>query len=199
MATRKIYEAVLVLRDSFMSGAVGPTLHEPLSELDVLYFENVYHISLPEEYRLFLMLIGNGSTEMFRLGEMDNGFGYSFWHENDGFVGKLSRPFPYTDAWNDLAGYQECDPEKDQDQHWLSQCDEQQARFFECYQAEINGAIPIAHEGCAIRLWLVVAGTETGNIWYDDRANLNGLKPLQNSDGSRTRFLDWCKGWPNGI
>src|SRR5262245_24909097 len=79
----------------------------PLAEGFVQQFELQHRITLPADYRGFLIQVGNGgagpSYGFFKLGEMDDGFGFKTWQENDGFVGILSRPFPHTERWNDLS------------------------------------------------------------------------------------------------
>lgn len=193
-----LHRDLLTLKASFEAGTVGAGLFLCLDEIDVLAFEKKHSVRLPEDYRKFLTTIGNGGNELFKLGEMDDGFDFRLWEENDGFIGILAKPFQYSEAWNDLSGYPVCDSGKENDEEWLEQYDDQRKVFDRKYFLPLNGAIPIAHLGCAIRLWLVITGPERGNVWYDDRANLEGLKPLLTSDGRRLSFLEWCKGWPNG-
>lgn len=194
----ELHHALLTLRASFESGAVGAGLFPRLEETEVSAFERKHSVRLPPEYRMFLTLVGNGGTNLFKLGEMDDSFDFRPWDENDGFVGVLAEPFQYSESWNDLSGYPEYDPEKEGEEKWLEQYDRQRDIFDQHYFIPLNGALPIAHLGCAIRLWLVVTGPERGHVWYDDRANLEGLKPLRTSDGRRLSFLEWCRGGPNG-
>ncbi len=193
-----VYREVLALRTSFESGSVGASLFPCLDENEVLAFEEKHSVRLPEDYRIFLTAIGNGGTELFKLGEMDDSFDFRPWDENDGFVGALSEPFQYSEAWNDLSAHPIYEAGKESDDEWLKQYDHQRDLFDQTYFLPLNGAIPISHLGCAIRLWLVITGPERGNVWHDDRANGDGLKPLLTSDGCRLSFLEWCKGWPNG-
>lgn len=191
-------QALRSLRAEFQVGSVGAGLFPCISNTDVSAFEKRHSVLLPPEYRYFLTIVGNGGTELFKLGEMDDGWDFRAWEENDGFIGILSEPFQYSEEWNDLTGHPEFEPGKETDEAWLAEYDRKRDLFYDHYWIPINGAIPIAHWGCAIRLWLVVTGPERGNVWHDDRANLQGLKPLKKSDGSRLGFLEWCKGWPNG-
>jgi hypothetical protein len=75
-------------------------LHRPLSEPTVRDFEIRHRITLPSDYRDFLILIGNGGAGpaygLFKLGEMDDGFEHKPWTESDSFVGILSQPFPHS-------------------------------------------------------------------------------------------------------
>jgi hypothetical protein len=59
----------------------------------------------------------------------------------------------------------------------------------------MNGAIPICHAGCALRTWLVITGTQAGHLWYDKRADLDGVKPLTQNDGSPLTFDAWYEQW----
>src|SRR5439155_17317456 len=84
----------------------------PLTEEEVAQFEAKHCISLPSDYRGFLIHVGNGGAgpeEIFRLGEIDDGWGHKTWQENDGFMGILSKPFPHEERWNDLTGRPEYD------------------------------------------------------------------------------------------
>lgn len=149
-------------------------LHPPLLDDDILAFEARHDIRLPDDYRGFLLHVGNGGAGpahgLFKLGEMDEGHATKSWDETDGFVGMLSKPFPHTNAWNDLTGQPEIDDNRANDEAYEDAFAEkmdawEEAQYRHCRQ--VNGAIPICHEGCAIRLWLVVTGPERGHIWRD--------------------------------
>ena len=74
-------------------------------------------------------------------------------------------------------------------------------RVFDAFEARywsvslMNGAFPICHIGCALRLWLVVTGKETGNIWFDSRADFKGVSPLLLRSGARATFTSWYSEW----
>jgi hypothetical protein len=53
------------------------------------------------------------------------------------------------------------------------------------HSSVMNGALPICHKGCALRIWLVVSGGEAGNVWYDGRADYTGIAPVLMRDGRR--------------
>src|SRR5262245_23361595 len=86
----------------------GFALHPPLTEAAVRKFESKHRIRLPEDYRGFLIELGNGGAGpfwgVFKLGEMDDCHAFKKWREGDLMVGVLSQPFPHTAAWNDLTG-----------------------------------------------------------------------------------------------
>jgi hypothetical protein len=130
---------------------------------------------------------------------MDDGFGHKPWAENGGFVGVLSRPFPHTGPWNDLSAesvYDESrsgDPAYEEEYEWLHDAWEDQVYWS---AANVNGAVPICHLGCAMRQWLVVTGPEAGKVWDDDRTDHGGLTPLRRPGGERVTFLHGiAPGW----
>lgn len=170
-------------------------LYPPLAESQVIAFEYEHGIDLPAEYRAFILGSGNGGDSFFRLGEVDDGWGFSRWKGGDGFVGILAKPFPYIEPWNDLAGYVESTPDESEDEQ--RKYEQMRETFDERYYQAIDGALPLAHLGCAIRLWLVVTGTERGYVWYDDRANLAGMRPLLSREGNRLGFLSWYRSEAN--
>jgi hypothetical protein len=173
----------------------GFKLHSPVTESTVSNFEKKYGIRLPVDYRQFLIEVGNGGAGpyygVFKLGEMDDNHKFAKWKENDGFVGKLTLPFPHTKAWNDLTGK----PDDDYDD--LEEYDQRWNEFERKYwnSENINGAIPVCHLGCALRQWLVITGKEAGHIWCDDRADLKGLYPLTARGKRRVTFYQWYRGW----
>ncbi|MCE5229024.1 SMI1/KNR4 family protein [bacterium] len=169
-------------------------LHPPVPEYEIAGFVQDHHIELPQEYRNFLMRCGRGGAGpyygLFDFHMMDNGFGHVKWNEGGDFVGTLSRPFPFTEPWNDLSKHPADELlERDCDEY-----DRQMQVFDQCYWAPIDGAIPICHLGCALRHWLVVTGPEAGHVWADHRAEEGGLFPVTNS-GERVTFLGWYRAW----
>lgn len=179
----------------------GATLHKfklnpPLSEPAVKTFEATHRIRLPEDYREFLIKVGNGGAGpfygLYKLGEMDDSVDFCKWEESDGFIGVLSKPFPHTAPWNDLTG----EPEDIE-----NQADYQKAyeAFNEIYwnSDNVNGAIPLCHEGCALRDWLIVTGPEAGHMWHDARTEQAGLSPISLGK-ARVTFLEWYVHWLDG-
>jgi hypothetical protein len=176
--------------------AHGFELNPPLSDSEVRSFEAKHHIRLPEDYRGFLINLGNGGAGpyygVFKLGEMDDAFDSQAWQEDDGFVGVLSKPFPHIAAWNDLTGKPE---ETDDDAEYERALDTFDQHYWN--PNNVNGAIPICHEGCALRDWLVVSGSEAGHIWHDARVDRAGLYPISIGQKKRITFLDWYVDWLN--
>jgi hypothetical protein len=188
-------------RNVFGALSHGYQMHLPLTEEEIGRFETVHGVRLPADYRGFLIHVGNGGAGVaygvFKLGEMDDNWGVQKWQENDGFVGTLSKPFPHTERWNDLSGYPEYDDEQAVEKGYEDKYEELLNKFDERYWGgeQVHGAIPICHRGCALRNWLVITGSETGHIWCDDRADLNGLYPLQEYGVGRVTFMQWYNAW----
>ncbi len=59
----------------------------------------------------------------------------------------------------------------------------------------MNGAIPICHEGCALRIWIVVTGEQTGHLWRDRRAEFMGVERVLTADGTHATFSRWYNQW----
>jgi hypothetical protein len=127
------------------------------------------------------------------MGQMDDGFELSEWRENESLVGVLSQNFPLREAWNDLSrmpieGLPDRDP---------AEYDRQVEAFDAKYWSSslLNGAIPICHQGCALRIWLVVTGDESGRLWDDRRAEYEGLRPLLLKTRESATFSAWYQEW----
>ena len=170
-------------------------LNAPLVETQVLTFERQHAIRLPPEYRRFLIELGNGGAGPYYgvhpLGTFD---GVSDdvrpW---DDFVGSLAEPFAFREPWNDLV---------DCPDHALADTDEEEyERRMNAFESRywhpsvMNGAFPVCHKGCALRIWLVVSGGEAGNVWCDDRADYGGIAPVLTHGGGRATFGAWYIEW----
>jgi hypothetical protein len=173
-------------------------LDSPLAETDVVAFEQRHNIRLPADYRGFLTSIGNGGAGpfygVFPLGMMDGlGDELKTWSEEDGFVGVLSKPFPHSETSNDLRGKPSAELAETDDEEYWRQVD----RFEEVYFASslVDGALPICHLGCALRIWLVVTGKQAGRLWRDGRADCTGLSPLRLANGGPATFSLWYREW----
>lgn len=199
---REIRDAVRRLQAAppAIFGAQGHlfALNPPLSVADVVDFERTHRIELPIDYREFMTNVGNGGAGpyygVFPLGHMDGTLTqHQVWKSGDGFVGILSEPFLLREAWNDLGG-KPADSVADTDEaEYERQLDEFDEMYWNCWR--MNGALPICHLGCAMRVWLVVKGDEAGHVWYDRRADYSGLVPACLRDGSRATFSSWYAEW----
>jgi hypothetical protein len=178
-------------------------LNPHLDEETIKSVENRYQIRLPEDYRRFLLEVGNGGAGpfygLFKLGEQDSGWGFCSWE--DGYLlGNPATPFPYRERWNLPETFWSEAPHH---REWKNEVEYDQAyqawdtRLEEIYWAPavMNGAIPICHLGCALRQWLVVTGVERGNIWADERVDWKGVYPLVTQNRKRVTFSEWYIHW----
>ncbi len=187
----------------FGAAAHEYTLNPPLSEIEIASVESKYRCRLPEEYRAFLLNIGNGGAGpfygLFPLGMQDDNFGLCSW-EAGYLLGDLSAPFRFNAAWNaspEFLGQQpqpdENTSEEDENRMWEEWDEKLEAEY---WAPEImDGAIPICDEGCALRDWLVVTGPLAGTVWKDYRSDLRGVEPYIGSDGAPMSFRNWYLQW----
>jgi hypothetical protein len=181
-------------------GVIGHhfVLNPPLTEAEVVAFEQGHQVRLPPDYRHFLTSIGNGGAGpyygVFPLGKwFGAGSKLEVWHEGEGVIGVLSKPFPLTDTWNDLSGMPSSKLQQTDEQEYERQYDEFEKRYWD--SSLVNGAIPICEIGCALRIWLVLTGALAGHLWRDGRADNTGLTPLRVTDGSMATFSVWYVEW----
>ena len=199
----RIQSALLELRSGraikevFGANGHGFVMNPVLPEAKLLAFETEHRISLPVQYRKFLIRIGNGGAGpyygVFPLGQMDDVNGLAPWRENDGFIGVLSEPFALSRDWNDLTGKPSEDVMGDEDGEYEKQFDEFEKRYWRA--SLMNGALPICHEGCALRIWIVVTGEQAGRLWRDRRAEFKGVQRVLAADGTPATFSRWYNEW----
>jgi hypothetical protein len=181
--------------DVFGAEAHGFDLNPELHEADLATFERTHGVKLPSDYRAFLMSVGNGGAGpfygVFPLGKVDDNFDLRDWGEGD--IGVLSKTFPFDKEWNDLSTKPDDDLiDGDEAEYW-----KQMKAFDRTYWnvALINGSFPICHQGCALRILLVVSGDQAGYLWDDRRSEYGGIKPIRLADGSPATFSGWYREW----
>jgi hypothetical protein len=187
---------------NFGARAHGYALNPPLPDSAMKAVEEKYRCRLPEDYAFFLTRVGNGGAGpfagVFPLEMQDDGFELTPW-SGGSMVGDLEKPFAFTAAWNlpDEFWAQQPDPDE-------STTEEEEDRLWEAWDEKLsdywapelmNGAIPICHQGCALRIWLVVCGPAYGTVWDDSRADNEGIAPLLDKDGNFLTFKAWYLDW----
>lgn len=167
---------------------INKKMNERISPNEISSFEQEYKISLPKEYKLFLLNIGNGGIgpDYGLLSLQD-----SIWDtklKNSSKI-KITSPFLYTDSWNE---------------NWIADLDwdngerPDDAKLNEYMDVKhISGCLQIGHIGHGCTYLLVVNGQEYGNIWIDDRADYGGLNPVLSKNGQRVNFAEWYIDWLN--
>lgn len=163
-----------------------------LSEDEIHQFEMEHDIFLPEEYRAFLMQIGNGGAGPF--------YGLLSLDDNDGCETDYADEFPYTrtNPLNLMDIYEQIDlilEEKAIENE--DERDEERDRIFEeYYKSAIKGIKVLTHEGCGMYSVLVVKGAEYGNIWFLDFANDVGAFPYTSpKTKDSVKFFEWFEIW----
>jgi len=181
--------------DVFGAEAPGFGLNPELNEAVVATFERTHGVHLPGDYRAFLTSVGNGGAGpfygLFPLGKVDDNFALRDWREGD--VGVLSEAFPFGQEWNDPSSKPDDDQvDRNEAEYW-----KQMKAFGSTYwsAALVNGAFPICHQGCALRILLVVTGDQAGYLWCDKRSDYGGIKPIRLADGSPATFSGWYGEW----
>ena len=149
------------------------TLGAPLSEKEIRRFEERHGIALPEEYREFLRVAGDGGAGPdYGLYPLQQAERYL-----EGSV--LAAPFPHRGPWN-----------PDEMEYGV-----------DAYEGPtpVAGALPLIGVGCGIQVLLVVTGPERGNLWEDHRPVSWGIRPYKSRDdgdlGVRFGFFDAYEAW----
>lgn len=145
-----------------------------LPESQVKAFEQKYDIRLPEEYRRFIIEIGDGGAGPFS-GILP--LGRYFPLEDDPRLNRLNQPFPHHTSWSEAALSEEELELYQSDREYLNQL--------------TQGALIIQDFGCAISVLLVVTGERRSSIWMDDTANAGTITPMENGES----FLKWYSQW----
>ena len=173
-------------KDHFLFGASQHhyKLNPPKREDEVAWFEQQNGIRLPPDYRAFLLQVGDGGAgpyygmlrlESGKIDDLDD-------PKADQLL-DLSKPFPYTEAWN---------MEFPEDQVLREKM--KQEEYYHSKWA--NGLLRIAHYGCGTFINLVTNGPEYGKIWVDDRQNEGGIYPDHlRKNSQRLTFLEWYELW----
>jgi hypothetical protein len=158
-------------------------LRPPATETDVSAIETRYGFRAPEDYRRFLIEVGNGGTHdppIFTPFGMRRGMHDFVPWEDDLDLGDPSKPFPHTEAWREGLADERTEEE---DYRYMTEAS--------------HGTIPLQERGCGMELLLVVTGREAGHVWLDRRVDNAGLSPISLPDMPRLHFSDWLMVWLN--
>lgn len=160
--------------------------NEKLTEDEIQSFENRFSIHLPEEYRAWLLQIGNGGVgPYYGLERLEDSLFADLDRRTKGGFVNPSIPFPLEDAWN---------MEFDGDENSEAEYEAFENEYFS--EKWDSGLLRICNFGCGVSMNLIVNGKEKGNIWVDDRCNDQGIYPdVYFGQTGRTSFLDWYLMW----
>ncbi|MEU7663736.1 SMI1/KNR4 family protein [Streptomyces lincolnensis] len=180
-------------------GGTGHRFHlaDPLSEAEVSGAEAQWGISLPADYRAFLLEVGAGGAGpgygLTTLSRSDAGW---LWSDPGGGTvhERLRVPFP--------GGEESVRAQAEHERKEPVESDfEDEAAFDVAYRAWLkdderlsdwflSGAVCLSHEGCGYFHWLVVSGPQCGQVWLDERPGDGRLSPL-----GQFGFADWYLDW----
>jgi hypothetical protein len=153
----------------------------------VAAFEANHGIRLPEDYKEFVLTVGNGGAgpyygiyPLLLEGNVDHRL-----RERNHI--DLTSPFPHVAAWDessmDAINWDEGErPDDETLDAYL-------------HPRHISGALCISQFGCGDFLLLVVNGAERGNIWFDGRGNYSGIFPEEGAGTARISFSEWYLAW----
>jgi hypothetical protein len=153
-------------------------LNACLSEKQVANFEQQYKITLPEDYRSFLLHVGNGG--LGRYGGAGPCYGILSLEKSLATIKSfglnfLSEPFPL----------------KESDALDCIRKRNRELPFYLIYEDDpLCGSLPICHQGCGWMYVLVVSGGQKGKIWISG----DGWCPLYYED-NQIDFLTWYEDW----
>lgn len=153
---------------------------------DVKEFEEAWKISLPTEYREFLMKVGSGGAgPYYGLEKPEDGIYEDLDYRTS--LNEISKEFPYTEEWNAKTDW-------DDDNITQEEWDELDRQYFSPEHSA--GLLRISNFGCGVSMNLVVKGQCYGEIWVDDRSNSGGIYPDHYfGNKERLTFLDWYETW----
>ena len=157
-------------------------LSDPLDSEFVERFESTFQVTLPSEYRSFLLQVGDGGIgpglALRRLGSPFNDS--EPWAPGEIYLGEhepnrhLHQPFRHTHFF---------EPEPWETESW------------EDWAVSASGGLFLFDYGCASWVLLVVTGKQAGEIWIDEIVNSKGLHPIHTEDGDRVGFAEFYCNW----
>ncbi len=148
----------------------GWALNPPLAENVLTSVEGTFGVRLPEDYRYFMLRIGDGGAGPGAgLAPFEDAYNDEVWTQR----GDIRKPFPLEEPWKPDRG--------------MPRTDRIPA------PGEVNdGCLVLSYDGCEYvrSSFLIVTGKERGRVW-DDHTDCvgGGLEP------TGKEFLDWYEGW----
>ena len=173
-------------------------LNPPISEAEVLAFEEKYGVSLPEDYRAFVQTIGDANAQ--KLDTMAGPYYglYAFGTQVDELLYKGSEtylkapcalsPNMIQEEWEALSSTLLMDEEEDEDdfedEEEVDTTETEEEYTRQCGKV-FGGLLPLGSQGCAYYHALVLTGSYAGRVV---NVNWDLLKPVF---AFETNFLDW--------
>jgi hypothetical protein len=190
----KIVDGLRFLREADRKFSVfGANGHEyklrsRLDEAMVVEFERRYSLRLPDDYRRFVIEVGNGGAgPYYGIHGLDE-----LYETQEDYWNDLSKPFPYRHQWAGppdlLKAIEEADAYESGDEDRRGELIDEYWRL-----ASRDGSINICDYGCNLRFLLIVKGPELARIWFDATPDLAGYSPVAiNPAPPIERYGKWC-------
>jgi len=150
-------------------------LNPPIALGDLADFEEFHRVQLPEDYRAFLALAGNGGAgPYYGINRLESWEGW--FDEAAEEFGFLARPcsLVYTDAVSET---------------WKGRLPSNWLQWG-------TGSMAICDQGCTFEARLIVTGPSRGRIVYLDAQAATQHRPFFVKDPS---FLDWYERWLDSV
>jgi hypothetical protein len=170
----------LLARTEKASRLFGAEKHQFVSkrvpEYQIKWFEFKHRITLPSEYRTFLLEVGYGAGPHYGIHSLNKGIHWlNEWNEIVEGDYSLHNPFSLTGE-DATTLIRQTDPDS------LPSL------------TSLNGMLPICYEGCAYHTYLVVTGEQRGYLWAycEDDALTSPV-----GSGRQFSFLEWYSYWLN--
>jgi SMI1 / KNR4 family (SUKH-1) len=191
----EINQKLQILRESAFHRSLGPDsnkfeLNSCLSQDEVQDFETQHKVSLPDDYKQFLLELGNGGAgPHYGLAKLQNshpkqmiGLPWTQEYWNNEPFNSLSKPFPYTgDRDRDIAiGDSFYDKNGDE----IGSSDD-----------IFSGMLIISHQGCSYWNILVINGRFMGEIWEYDGSGANPEGFLSTKQDFKTWYMTWLNSF----
>lgn len=160
--------------------------HKPLSPItasELQQFERGFHITLPEDYRQFLLQVTNGGIGP-AAGLIPLAQAVDYFRQHAGYETILSTPFPHTEEY-----HQEDEPEVCRAEQLNASKQMDNETFYRTLDFFHAGTLDVADLGSGYYIKLVVTGPSRGTVWKDFSAVDEGMHPLDMT------FLDWYERW----
>ena len=192
---QKLAQAKAADKDLEVFGAKGHQYHlnPPISEAEVLAFEEKYGISLPKDYRTFVQTIGDANAQ--KLETMAGPYYglYAFGTQVDDLLYEGSEIYlkaPCTlspdmtqEEWESLSDPLLTDEEEeDEEEGYVIEVED---KYFAERAKVFGGLLPLGSQGCTYEHALVLNGKYAGRVVNVD------LDLAQPKFAFETNFLDW--------
>ena len=192
---QKLAQAKAADKDLEVFGASSHKYHlnPPVSEAEVLAFEEKYGVSLPEDYRAFVQTIGNANAQ--KLETMAGPYYglYAFGTQVDDLLYEGSEiylkapcalsPDMTQEEWEDLSDPLLTDEEEeDEEEGYVIEVED---NYIEECGKVFGGLLPLGSQGCTYYHALVLNGKYAGRVVNVD------LDLAQPKFAFETNFLDW--------